>query len=263
MTNIQVKKKRKIKKRPSRVFKPSTSKYIVLTFKTIISLLIFLFLIIAFIFFFTNDYFKISFLDCEKNKLPCSEKERNFFLDFFGENIFLFNTDKKERQIKNSYPHIREVEIEKKLPNKVLLQIKDREEFASLNRDDKSWFIFDKEGFFLKMVYEKPKNLPEIFSYHSGLNLSVGQKIDKKEILISLKILKSLKDSFILLEKIIVDKREIITLFLTNDVVASLSAQKNTPNQVDSLQFILRQSKIEGRLPLFIDLRFDKPVIRY
>lgn len=33
--------------------------------------------------------------------------------------------------------------------------------------------------------------------------------------------------------------------------------------QLDSLQFILRRAKIEGRLPAVIDLRFLQPVLKY
>ena len=72
-----------------------------------------------------------------------------------------------------------------------------------------------------------------------------------------------MKDNYVLLEKLVVAPEERITLLLTEGVIASLSAKKEIYSQVDSLQFILRQSKIEGELPRFIDLRFDKPVVKY
>jgi cell division protein FtsQ len=257
------KKRRKSKQKRARVFKPHASKYILLTFKTFISIFVFLFLIGGLIFFLTSDYFKISILDCEKRNLPCSEKERILFLDLIGENIFLLDVNKLSKSIKNNYSLIKEVEIEKKIPNKVLIKIKEREEFASFSKDGKVWFIIDSLGFILKKAYEKPKNLPEIFSPHNQLSLNIGQKLDQREVACSLLILEQLKDSFILLDGLVLGEKGTITLFLTDDVIASLSAKKKMLMQVDSLQFILRQSKIEGRLPSLIDLRFDKPVVRY
>lgn len=46
----------------------------------------------------------------------------------------------------------------------------------------------------------------------------------------------------------------LIVLFLNNDKLVS---------QVTSLQFILSRSKIEGKSPRRVDLRFDKPVLTY
>lgn len=46
----------------------------------------------------------------------------------------------------------------------------------------------------------------------------------------------------------------LIVLFLNNDKLES---------QVTSLQFIISRSKIEGKRPVKVDLRFDKPIITF
>jgi hypothetical protein len=38
---------------------------------------------------------------------------------------------------------------------------------------------------------------------------------------------------------------------------------KEIRNQLDSLQFILKRAKIEGKWPMMIDLRFTRPVLKY
>ena len=102
----RTRKRKKNVKKKARRFKPRAPKYIVLTFKTFVSLFIFVLLITSVIFFLTGDYFKITDISCEKEKLPCSEKERSFFLDLIGENIFLLDTRKIIKSIKSSHPKI-------------------------------------------------------------------------------------------------------------------------------------------------------------
>ncbi len=57
------------------------------------------------------------------------------------------------------------------------------------------------------------------------------------------------------------DPRKIIATFSGNLTVV-FSKEKNLDFQVDTLQFILWRAKIDGKGPSFIDLRFDKPVLR-
>ncbi len=50
---------------------------------------------------------------------------------------------------------------------------------------------------------------------------------------------------------------------LSGNLLVLFSKEKEYSNQVASLQFILSRSKIEGKIPQKIDLRFDKPVLTY
>ncbi|MFZ5366433.1 MAG: hypothetical protein ACOZBZ_04080 [Patescibacteria group bacterium] len=50
---------------------------------------------------------------------------------------------------------------------------------------------------------------------------------------------------------------------LSGNLKVFFSREKDLSGQVASLQLILGRSKIEGKIPLEIDLRFDKPVLIY
>ena len=50
---------------------------------------------------------------------------------------------------------------------------------------------------------------------------------------------------------------------LSSRLIVVISKDKDFSSQVASLQFILIRSKIEGKIPTKIDLRFDKPVLKY
>lgn len=50
---------------------------------------------------------------------------------------------------------------------------------------------------------------------------------------------------------------------LSGNLRIFLTKKQDLSRQVASLQYILNRSKIEGKRPSKIDLRFDKPVIKY
>lgn len=50
---------------------------------------------------------------------------------------------------------------------------------------------------------------------------------------------------------------------LSGNLHVFLNKEEEISKQVASLQYILNRSKIEGKLPSIIDLRFDKPVLKY
>jgi hypothetical protein len=260
---IKRKRKTKNKKKQAKVFRPKPSKYLVLTFKTLTSLAVFLFLVGLLIYFLTGDYFKIAYINCTKKDLPCSDKEKSFFLDFIGENIFLLDSNNETESIKKNYPKIESLEVRKELPNKVYITIKEREAFAAVTFDQKYWYLIDRSGYILEKKETYPKSKPKIILKNSHSSFKPDQELNQDGLSAGLFILELIKDNFLLFDRLVVDSNERITLFLSEGVVATLSAQKEVAPQVDSLQFILRQSKIEGDLPSFIDLRFNKPVVRY
>lgn len=57
------------------------------------------------------------------------------------------------------------------------------------------------------------------------------------------------------------DQRKIVATFSGNLTVV-FSKEKSFDFQVTSLQFILWRAKIGGKRPYFVDLRFDKPVVK-
>ncbi len=234
-----------------------------LIIKSISAFLVFVGLIYLVIFIFRSDYFKVSNLVCQRNGLPCTDKEKVLFFQVLGKNIFTLDSKKIAEDIKAENFLIKEVEIEKKLLNKVVVRLEIYQPFAYLSPDEEKWFILSESGYLMEEKQEAKENLPKIIIKNLAADLKVGEKLDQKEILSALEIIGLTKDNSIQLQKIMLDREKVITLALNEDILASFSAQKNIGLQVDSLLFILRQSKIEGSLPRFIDLRFDKPVVRF
>lgn len=59
------------------------------------------------------------------------------------------------------------------------------------------------------------------------------------------------------------DYKDTITVTLPGPLTVRLAASSDLKYSVASLQFIISRSKIEGKVPKSIDLRFDKPVVVY
>lgn len=235
---------------------------LVLLLKDLILILAFLSLIIGIVFLFKGKTFKINKLTCQKEGFSC-KKEAIFFEELRGQNIFLANTTKIPQKIKSQVLTIKEVKIKKRLPDEVLIEIIPRNSVAALTKDEKSWFLIDEDGFVFQKIFDKPKDLPVILINDPEVSFFIGGQVENEALIKTLSLLDQLRGNFIPFKQIALLEKETINVFLNEPIVASFSTKKSVALQVDSLQFILRQSKIEGKMPAFIDLRFNKPVIKY
>jgi cell division septal protein FtsQ len=223
---------------------------------SISSTIIFLLVII---FLFKGAVLKINDISCTKTKGECSEQEKLIINDFSGENIFLLNKTEVKREIKASLPKIGFVEVDKQLFNKLRVKLIPREPLFSCTKSNKTWYVVDKERMVFEQQIDEPEEIP-VFNIKNG-QLIVGEKLaEEYQSLVDLAL--ELKESYIIPDKIDYEQN-LFTLDLKDNTTASISGSKSLTSQVGSLQFILRQSKIEGRLPKSIDLRFSKPIVKY
>ncbi len=218
-------------------------------------------LIALFIYLLKADFLKVKWLECETNDgQMCQEKEIIFLDDLKGKNIFSLNPSKEEAELKKELLWIKQIKIKKRPPNKLLIVITHREPIVIFSKDEKVWYICDEEGFIFSKTTKKPNDLLTFF-LPADFSIDLGDKVDFR-LEFPIELVKTLKNEFIFIDKGYFDFPN-LTLFLDHSRTASLSAEKPVDVQVGSLQFILRQSKIEGKLPGSIDLRFSKPVIKY
>lgn len=251
-------------------------------------LFIFIFGVLALIglFVFKSGIFNIAKINIESNQLTCVSKE-NILSEFYlwNNDILLFDGEKASKTILAKYPCVGKVSIAKILPNSLSIKLERRTSLAkviTINLDlpeasasseaalldwsisdtsPQQAFIIDADG----LIWSKDDNLFLPTLYLPDQALEIGKQLDKKiisqvEILIS-KINKSGLEIFnpATLKLKIVDDN--ILIIAAPRVVVSLD--KDIARQVVSLQLILQKAKIdEGALEI-IDLRFDKPVLKY
>ena len=201
--------------------------------------------------------------------------------NLIGQNIFLVNFQKTERDVKNKFLCVKNISIARNLPDKINLSFQEREAVAILAESTSSTssailkefiessssaqfkfpnessnkLLVDSEG----MIYsQNTTDFPVPLLYVYGLDLKLGQKLDG-----------SLMNSLIILDKVKIYRLSITEASIFEDVLMINTAPKiifklrnDIDKQIASLQLILEKAKMETSKLEFIDLRFDKPIVR-
>lgn len=226
----------------------------------------------------------------EINNAACtSEESIKKELDLVGKNIFFINESSIEKKLKGKFPCVRDIELEKKILNKVKVKVEGRvgmvkvtsfteketldlldlEATSSSQAALLNWsfpqfvqdkFLADSEG--VLFAKSQDENLPTLFWPEE--NLKVGQRMDLwlfskvREVLTKLSTLEG--SNFGGSSKMKLSSNQLLVK-MGQKIVFSL--EKDHLRQLASLQLILQKAKIDGRMIDFIDLRFDKPVVIY
>lgn len=228
-------------------------------------------------FLLLSPFFKIITLDVKLNGVACLTEQAVRILPIKDQNIFLLDQGKIERIITGKYNCVKSLNLMRNLPNKVIFEIFGREakaavyklsittgfdlqtatnsatvsatEASSSSQINATKFLVDEEG----AIFSKDSidnNLPRIYLYGDSQRLKQAVKIIEN--------LKKL--GMVVTETKIYSKDEFLTI-TTPKILFSLL--QDIDKQLAALQLIISKAKIENENLEFIDLRFDKPIIRY
>lgn len=228
-----------------------------------------------------SQFFKVKDVEINLDKASCvNESDVRTQSGLLGENILYLNEINTIRKIKNKYLCVKSVQLQRSLPNKVTLNISGRIPVALLSlhhfQDSSSSaslileelfaapssseatesFIVDEEG----IVFAKytDSNLPKI--YYSGEKLNLGEKLGEGIIKSSLQILEKIKSFGVEVKEAKIYSK---ILSISGNIQIIFDLEKNYEYQLASLQLILTEAKMINREMEMIDLRFDKPVVKY
>ena|SRR3989339_77868 len=179
-------------------------------------------------------------------------------------NFFFVNSLKTENILKKKFICIKSVRILKSFPDKVTLKIENRKAVAVIaelreeasfsaapSADVKDYYLIDDEG----VIFGKGADLavPQIFV--SGLKIFSASNL--------VKILEKISVLGILINKGFIDG-DVLTID-SNPPVSKiiLRLDGEIDIQLGSLQLIVDKAKIDSKDLEFIDLRFDKPVVKF
>lgn len=241
---------------------------------------VFILLIFIIIFFvFRIGFFNVKQVEVEGNLTCADQVQIKNSSDLFGQNFFFLNSSKTGNNLKKKFLCLRSITITKYLPNRIKLQVFERQPavaFVTLKEKEasvsalietsatpsadniKDYYIVDDEG----VVFSKEitgLNLSKIYIYDS--KISLGQKLSNDLIGNALKILEKVRSfGMDIKTSLISDNFFIINNSAKPKIVFNLDNQINI--QLASLQLILAEAKIDLIDLEFIDLRFDKPIIK-
>lgn len=264
--------------------------------KFLIPLFIFIFLLVFF-FFAKSKIFIIKSVEINTTRIDCVDKNSLIqSANLYGQFLFFVNSLYLENSLKNKYYCIKRISITNSLPNKLKLNVYGREpalifsvlknkeatheaiianfseksatssaeatgsagfNFDVLGPSDK--FIVDNEGIVYSTNIEQV-NAPNI--YLSGLELTLGQKLKEDLIKNSLKILEKVRTFGMEIKNAYLFSQKYLLLSSSPRIIFSLDSRVD--EQIASLQLILQTAKIDkdSKSVEFIDLRFDKPIVR-
>lgn len=171
-------------------------------------------------------------------------------------NLLFLPTRHIELDLMEAYPELERIEVYKKFPQTLVIVASQRSPIARLKTNNHT-FILDKEGVVLPDSLAGGM-LPTVFVDLPAVQ--VGKTITDPRIVLALAFLDALDESI-----------RIETVF-END--ASLQAKSGKtdifiPQKGDAqtlaatLQTLFMGFRIKGSLPTVIDLRFDKPIVKF
>lgn len=248
-----------------------------------IMLLVLLFLLTAF-FALRSDLFTIKKVNFRLENINCAdEKQIKDSLNFSGENFFFLNTEKLEENLKSRFICINKISLSKYIPDKINLIISGRDPYAILislklkdatqsaqvqieniatpsagNYNFGEKFLVDKEGVVFSGHIDNLV-LPHIFFLDR--EFSFGDKIGGEILGNTILIINKLKGFGLEEGSVAISNNKLLVVYSAPKIIFNLSDLVDV--QLASLQLILEKAKIESKDLEFIDLRFDKPIVKF
>lgn len=183
--------------------------------------------------------------------------------DFASQSLIVLSEKKVEKDVKAKNPQVKTVSLQKIYPQTIKIRLNLYEPVAAVTANY-GYFYLSEDGRILGKNREKNTNLP-VINYYQKIDYysyPVGDWIRYKDILIALNFL---KNPFI--EEAKVDSIDIngnnVILFNLNEKKIYFSTEKEVEIQNYEIEQIIRQFKVEGKEFKSLDLRFDKPIIKF
>lgn len=226
----------------------------------------FLFLFLALLaYWLRSDFWRIKKITCRLNGQDCPAPTRAALMGLYqAKRIFFLSTQTIAREIKSNFSALDQVEVKKQLPDGLFFQLEVRKPRAAVvdeNKPEEFFYLVDQGGVFLEKATASG-GLPLVVVGDLS-EPEIGEEFAPREVKKAVSLLIDLQLRLLEPKKAKIISEKEIDFWLKNDTQASFSLKKDLKDQLDSLQLIYTRTKIEGKQPKRIDLRFDKPVVVY
>ena len=173
-----------------------------------------------------------------------------------GQNILLLDTKEVQKNIEANYYTVSDVSIKKKIPSTLIFRYTQRKPVAQVIYNNQ-YFLIDAAGFIFA-VSNEPAQAPIIDAQIGTPAIGMIFEDAYRNIFHFLETMR--------LNGITVSSVSIAyptKIVFESDNLEIVSDSKGDEKRVASLQMLLNGLKIEGRRPKYVDVRFDKPVVRF
>ncbi len=174
-------------------------------------------------------------------------------------NLIILDETYYQKEILRKNILLKDITLTKILPNKLKMVLKMRDPYIRLMILNNN-YILSEDGVVLK-IGSNPKDVPIISVEKEIIIYKIGDRVDSF-IINAIELARNLKERNIDFDKIVLNKDSgTITFNTPSSILVVLSLNKNNDFVAPSLQIITSRFRIEGKEPIKIDFRFDKPII--
>ena len=227
-------------------------------------LIIFLTLLSGFL-FLRSDLFQIKALEFEFEEsaegVRLSDEalvRQRIMEEVLARNIFFLDSTAVEEKVKENFPTIKAISLERAFPDKLLVRVAVRVPLAIVEDKNKARFLVDGEGLLFREASQE-ESLP-LISLGGDFKGEVGQRVSGRAISGYLETLRLAEESGLKTAAIYL-RPNLIELRLVKTVVL-VSTDKEIAPQIEILSQLLLRYQLGGRTPKSVDLRFGRPVVR-
>ncbi|MFZ2664334.1 MAG: FtsQ-type POTRA domain-containing protein [Patescibacteria group bacterium] len=206
------------------------------------------------------EYFKINLFEISGASRFVNEKDVKTLVEknSLDQSIFIVNTENLEDILKKNFLGAKNIEIEKKYPNKLKVIVEERVPIAILYNDEKTYYLIDSDGYVLGVVDKSYSGLPKI-KYED--DIAVGNFLDKDIIPVSVEILKYAEKEEVKISSMSFYPK--YTKIYVGSTEVYIGYDKDREKSLETVGALIKNLNAEGKIVKKIDLRYDKVIVLY
>ncbi len=230
------------------------------TNKVIGILFFFLLLTLGTCFFLKSDFFYLKKVVISNNKYLSKDEIRNLISIEINKNIFFYDLNKLEDKVKSS-TYVEDCKIKRKLPDKLIVNIKEKKIIGPLY-NDKIYCYMDDKGKFVDEI-KNIKNNETVIYLDYNLNkktINFKSKDDKNKLIT---LCKKLDEENILTQMRSIDfkKKSVINMKGKSGITICLNKNNNIGKNVRRLKKVLVDLKNRKELYGKVDLTYNNYIL--
>ncbi len=204
-----------------------------------------------------GDTLTIKKIDCYIDGLPCYSDLNSLFKPLIGERIMFFSGNSIRDSILFDHPQLQTVTFHPQIPDTLGIRIFSRQPIAVLEDLQGNRYLLDEA---LRIYAQGDKeNTVKIKTQESVI---IGETVVSPALTKAVELELILSRSLVAATLIDVKGYDDITVVMPFGYQVIFSAEKDFTKQVDALQYILNNSKMDTHKQVMIDLRYDNPVVK-
>lgn len=223
--------------------------------------LIVLLVVALLIFLARSEHILVKGYSCKTQYGPtCDKKDTDILQRFVGTNFFTLDLKTVEGDLKTNFVN-EQIAVQRVLPGKINAFIVKRKPIIGakmLDRETPGYFLVDKEGVVVSFVPETALGI--LYYKQAEHNLVVGTSTDEKFKKAAEILYQNLRSFGAKQAEL---QGNLLKITLPEEIVVSYPLDRDTLELSGALQLILTRSRIDGKLPRAVDLRFKNPVLTY